>query len=119
MFIVGGPAVLNGPPAWFNAGIAAALAPINARIDGLRVDIMKSMNRSAVQPQDELVPVVNAAGNAPPARNFPATLQHLVNLSAANSNALIAHYGLPGGGNVAARRRRIAAHIGIRPHHLV
>ena len=76
------------------------------------------MNRSAFQPQDELVPVINAQGDDPAANNFPVTLQNLVSLNTANANALLDHYGLQRGGDLRAKKRRIAAHIGVRSHHV-
>jgi len=135
MFVVGGPAALAGPPAWFNAalvaGLEAALPPLLQAalppllqaalpplLAPLRVDIMKSMNRSVTHPQDVIEPVINAAGIAPPVANFPDNLAELLNLSQASSNALLLHYGLLGGGNIQAKRRRLAAHLGVRRQYM-
>ena len=79
----------------------------------------KASNRSAAFPTDCLEAILNDAGAAPPPDTFPETLQHLIALSLPHCNSLIAHYGLPDGGDVAAKRRRVGAHIGVRAYRFV
>ncbi len=63
--------------------------------------------------------MINTAGVAPPVATFPETIADLVNLSLAKSNALLLHYGLPAVGTIHAKRRRLAAHLGVRGKLLV
>jgi hypothetical protein len=111
-------------PAWFVHAMNNALAPLLQEIQDLRQEVrdlriqtLKAMNKSASNPLDSLVEVVNAAGAAPPHNAFPETLQLMVGLSVENCNALITHYGLTNNGSIAVKRRRVGVHIGIRAHH--
>jgi hypothetical protein len=79
----------------------------------------KASNSSASFPTDCLEAILNDAGAAPPQNKFPETLQHLIALSLPHCNSLIAHYGLPDDGDVAAKRRRVGSHIGVRAYRFV
>lgn len=123
----------GGAPAWFApalaAGLAAGLAPINARLDTIdaRLDTIdarlhtidanlmhfaaRQQNAVAVHQNDLLAPLNDAAGN--PGPNFPATLQALNNMNGTSLTAILNHYNLAVGGTVEIKRDRFKKFIGI------
>ncbi|CEP03618.1 SAP domain-containing protein [Plasmodiophora brassicae] len=72
----------------------------------------KMVNGMIEEPDDAVVPVPNAAGEAIPAA-FPATRRQLTAMTGANCNTLLNYYGLPTAGTVTARRRRLARHLSV------
>ena len=110
----------GGEPHWFGpalaAGLAAGLAPVNARLTAIEANLVninaRQNNAVAVHENDTLTPLNNGAGNPDP--NFPATLQALNNMNGAALAASLGFYGRAAGGAVEARRDRFKKFIGIR-----
>ena len=117
--LAGLPAVVNALAGNVNAlaGNVNALAGLPAAVAAIRQDNARAANGSATAGVHVLRPVPDNAGNFPPW--FPGTRNALMrngaaNLTLARANALIGFYGLPGGGNLQAKRDRLALYFGVR-----
>jgi hypothetical protein len=109
-------AAIPGAPAWFGPAMAAALAPINARLDnvvaGQENIIARQENATVFHETDALQPIRDAAGNIAP--NFPATYGALTALTHAERSQLLVFYGRPAN-PVSTREPRLKQLLGIRP----
>jgi hypothetical protein len=120
-------AAIPGAPAWFGpamaAAMAAALAPINARLDNVVAGqeniiarqeniIARQENATVFHETDALQPIRDAAGNIAP--NFPATYGALYALTPAERSQLLVFYGRPAN-PVSSREPRLKQLLGIRP----
>jgi hypothetical protein len=124
----------DGPPAWFDAAViaavnaaigsavsaavgpavSAAVGPaVSAALEPLRRDFIRARNSSALQPHDVLVPLPGEGGEVP-AHRFPSTLREISLLSSPTTTELLTFYGLSTGGHLRVKRRRLAEHIGVR-----
>ena len=72
-----------------------------------------SYNRTSSRDTDNIQPLRGVDGEIPDM--FPATRGDLFALPANTCDALLVAYELPNGGNLNARRRRLAGHCGISP----
>ena len=70
-----------------------------------------SYNRSSTRPMSDLLPLKDTGGNIP--ENFPLTRENLFALSSADCQSLLTAYALPLGGNIDAKRKRLANHFGL------
>lgn len=109
-------AAIPGAPAWFGPAMAAALEPINGRLDTIdgKLDNIEARqaNATAFSPADVLLPIHDAAGAVAP--NFPATLQDLNSLTSVQRSQLLQFYGRDPN-PVATRDQRLKQLFGIRP----
>eukprot|EP01127_Copromyxa_protea_P020270 TRINITY_DN6752_c0_g1_i2.p1 TRINITY_DN6752_c0_g1~~TRINITY_DN6752_c0_g1_i2.p1 ORF type:complete len:159 (+),score=24.75 TRINITY_DN6752_c0_g1_i2:177-653(+) len=117
-----------GAPAWFGPAVAAAvgpavvaavgpavaaaIAPVVAKLDQLSAKIA---NANAHNVADPLIPLPDNAGVLPVAVGHfvPATRAALDNLTIAQCDALLGHYGIVPAGAVADRRNQIRVHWNI------
>ncbi|XXQ38429.1 SAP domain-containing protein [Plasmodiophora brassicae] len=124
--IPGAVAAGAGPPAWAAPllELPAQVAALQGQVAAVREQLVaqnaamqaldaRILNGTVEAPDDMIVAVLNAAGDAVPAA-FPATRRQLTALTGAHANGLLAYYGMPAGGTVAQRRRRLARRLGVR-----
>jgi hypothetical protein len=79
---------------------------------------VRQMNAWSYRPEDPVANFPNDAMEPAPAC-LPDSFQALKTLRFASSGSCLQHYGLPLSGTVEARRRRLAAHLGVRLHNNV
>ena len=95
-------------PSWFGPAMAAASAPIEARLDNIEA---RQANSVASDSTDPLHALRDNQGNLP--QGFPATLADLVNLTGPELTALLNFYGLANPLCVEDRRQCLKKHIGL------
>ena len=83
----------------------------NELLNGLYNCNAISYNRSSTRPMSDLLPLKDTGGNIP--ENFPLTRENLFALSSADCQSLLTAYALPLGGNIDAKRKRLANHFGL------
>ena len=90
---------------------AQATTRHNELLNGLYNCNAISYNRSSNRPMSDLLPLKDTGGNIP--ENFPLTRENLFALSSADCQSLLTAYALPLGGNIDAKRKRLANHFGL------
>jgi hypothetical protein len=90
---------------------AQATTRHNELLNGLYNCNAISYNRSSNRPMSDLLPLKDTGGNIP--ENFPLTRENLFALSSADCQSLLTAYALPLGGNLDAKRKRLANHFGL------
>ena len=109
-------------PVWFQVAIAELqqqiqqqIAAVQASLLEIRQDIVnqpiKRQNFNAMAPESPIYPL-EVNGNVP--AQFPAQKRNLEELNAAGLNPLLEFYHLDVDGTLPAKRRRLAAFIGLR-----
>ncbi|XXQ38428.1 SAP domain-containing protein [Plasmodiophora brassicae] len=93
-------AALQGQVAALQGQVAAVREQLVAQDAAMQALDARILNGTVEAPDDMIVAVVNAAGDAVPAA-FPATRRQLTALTGAHANGLLAYYGMPAGGTVA------------------
>ncbi|XXQ38432.1 SAP domain-containing protein [Plasmodiophora brassicae] len=106
-------AALQGQVVAVQGQVAAVREQLVAQVAAMEALDARILNGTVEAPDDLIAAVANAAGDAVPAA-FPATRRHLTVLTGAQANRLLAYYGMPAGGTVAQRRRRLARRLGVR-----
>ena len=105
---------MDEAPAWFKVYAAQAAAQAAARHSEFMNALFNcnavSYNRTSVRNTDNIQPLRGVNGEIPDL--FPATIGDLFALPANTCDALLAAYELPIGGDLNARRRRLASHCG-------
>lgn len=97
-------------PPWFAGAMAAALAPIESRLQNVEI---KLHNVLAVDDEDEIRPP--KCGPHDPAVDFPTTVRGIRELTVGGLLSRIeTYYQLPHTGTLEARRKRVAKTYGFR-----
>ena len=104
-------------PPWFAGAFAAAMQPINARLDAMVLANARAFNGSAKMPSDSIVAPIIPPAVAPP-QGFPATIAALLNLPNVRCEECMMAFGLvlePCVDNLVGEKRRLLAnYLGVR-----
>lgn len=90
-------------------GLQNQILALQNQFNDMRTDISLVNNRASALGTHPLMPL-RLVGPVPAV--FPATLTDLRHLTTASVDQLLVYYGLPNGGHLNVKRRRLAAHIG-------
>jgi hypothetical protein len=126
------PAAFHGIPAAIQAvqatqvniqatqvNIQATLANLQLTLGNMQDDLALANNRGCSSVDHPLRPRQAAGpGPAPLPPHFPPTLSLLLGMSGPAINPFLAFYGLPAGGTLQVKRRRLASFLGVPAHQV-